>query len=81
MPYVEFSGPALRLYEKFKIYDYAGQTPLGMKTKEAAAIWRKLAPRFQGLGLVIKGKFVFFSTVDDFVRGLYFEGSSDPTCF
>jgi hypothetical protein len=50
-----------------------------MKTKEIAAIWRKLAPSFPEL--IIKGKFVFVSTVDDFVRGIYFEDAYDSTAF
>jgi len=52
-----------------------------MKTKEVAVIWRKLAPSFQGLGLAIKGKFVFISPIDDFVRGVYFEEAFDSTAF
>ncbi|HEX3627349.1 MAG TPA: hypothetical protein VH280_18225 [Verrucomicrobiae bacterium] len=52
-----------------------------MKTKEVAVIWRKLAPSFQGLGLVIKGRFVFISPVGDFVRGVYFEEAFDSTAF
>ena len=50
-----------------------------MKTKDITAIARKLLPSFPEF--VVKGKLMFIPPVGDFLRGIYFEGSSDSKSF